>query len=350
MATDSSLSSKLTTDVIRIRGARVHNLQSVDIDLPRDRLTVLTGVSGSGKSSLAFDTIYAEGQRQYIETLSAYARQFLDQLQRPDVDLIDGLEPTLCIDQKPGTANPRSTVGTVTEIYDYLRLLFARVGIAHCPQCQAAIVQQSPEQIQQSIESLPEGTKLILLAPMVRGRRGVHADVIAEIRKAGLVRARIDGQIFEIDAVPELAPRQNHSIDAVADRLVIRPGLEKRLGESLRLALRLGEGALTTLTQEPSQESWNERLYSTKYACLQCGISLQEMEPRTFSFNSPYGACPQCDGMGRLESFDPELVIPNDQLSLSKGIFALARCNACGETKTQRGNTCVSRRFRRWLE
>ncbi len=338
MVADSSVSgSARFRDAIRVRGARVHNLRSVDVDLPRDQLTVLTGVSGSGKSSLAFDTIYAEGQRQYIETLSAYARQFLDQLQRPDVDLIDGLEPTLCIDQKPGTANPRSTVGTVTEVYDYLRLLYARIGTAHCPQCQAPIVQQSPEEIQQTIEAASEGTKLILLAPMVRGRRGGHQEVLQEIRKAGLVRARIDGRIYELDAAPELAVRQNHDIDAVVDRLVIRPGLDKRLGESLRLALRLGDGSLITLMQGADAADLSERLFSTKYACSRCEISMQELEPRTFSFNSPYGACPKCDGMGRTVAFDPDLIIPDWNLSPSEGALAPYReSTSAAKKKVQR--------------
>lgn len=287
---------------IRIRGARVHNLQDVNIDIPRDSFTVITGVSGSGKSSLAFDTIYAEGQRQYIESLSTYARQFLDQLQRPDVDSVEGLEPTLCIDQKPGTNNPRSTVATVTEIYDYLRLLFARSGTPHCYNCGQAILRQSPEQIVDSLETMPEGTKLMILSPQVRGRRGAHADVFADIRKAGLVRVRVDGALYPLDEVPTLAPKKNHTIEAVVDRIVIREGCEDRVAESVRLALKMANGLVTLVTQSPAENAWKDRLISTQFACPDCEISYEELEPRTFSFNSPYGACPKCDGMGVVET------------------------------------------------
>src|SRR6056297_2397726 len=220
--------------MIRIRGARAHNLRHVDVDLPRHQLTVITGVSGSGKSSLAFDTLFAEGQRQYIESLSAYARQFLGQLPRPDVDLVDGLEPTLCIDQKPGTTNPRSTVATTTEIYDYLRLLYARLGTPHCFDCGTAIVQQAPSTIIEQVGASPAGTKLMVLAPLVRGRRGAHAELFAEIQKAGLLRARIDGEIYPLEQRPELNPRKNHTIEAVVDRIVIREGIEERLADSVR--------------------------------------------------------------------------------------------------------------------
>ncbi len=284
---------------IRIRGARVHNLRGVDIDIPRDALTVITGVSGSGKSSLAFDTLYAEGQRQYIDSLSAYARQFLDQIPRPDVDSIDGLAPTLAIDQKPGTSGARSTVATITEIYDYLRLLFARVGTPHCSKCGSSVAQQSPDVIRDSLLALPERTKLVLMAPMVRGRKGVHREVLESIQKAGLIRARVDGEIHLVEEVPTLAPRQNHTIEAVIDRLTIREGIESRLQDSVDLALRLGTGLLSTLVQDASGE-WQESIYSTAMACIECGASFEEIEPRTFSFNSPYGACPTCDGLGRV--------------------------------------------------
>jgi excinuclease ABC subunit A len=315
-------------EVIRIRGARVHNLKHVDVDIPRNRLVVITGPSGSGKSSLAFDTLYAEGQRQYIESLSVYARQFLHQLERPDVDAIDGLQPTICIDQRPGHANPRSTVATVTEVYDYLRVLLARVGEVACHQCGAPICQQNPEQILASLMSLPEGTKVMLLAPLVRGRRGRHEDALARIRKAGFVRARIDGRVYDIDGWPELLARQVHDIDAVVDRIVIRAGMEPRLGESLRLALRHGEGIVVACYQDAADEhatangTWRERLFSTRYACPQCQISFEDLEPRTFSFNSPYGACPRCEGLGRVELFDPELVLPDLSLSLAQGALA----------------------------
>ena len=228
-------------DTIRIRGARVHNLQNVDLDIPRDRLVVITGPSGSGKSSLALDTVFAEGQRQYIETLSVYSRQFLHQWERPDVDLVEGLEPTICIDQRPGNQNPRSTVATVTEIYDYLRVLMARLGESHCYQCGALIRQQTPEQILDRIMALPDGTKTMIMAPMVRGRRGVHKEVLATIRKAGLVRARIDGEVYDIDQVPDLAPRRVHHIEAVVDRVVVREGVRARIGESVDLAIRLAK-------------------------------------------------------------------------------------------------------------
>ncbi|MEM6471763.1 MAG: excinuclease ABC subunit UvrA [Planctomycetota bacterium] len=287
---------------IRIRGARVHNLQSVDVDIPRDAITVITGVSGSGKSSLAFDTLFAEGQRQYIDSLSAYARQFLESLPRPDVDSIDGLAPTMAIDQKAGTAGRRSTVATVTEVYDYLRLLFARVGTPHCSECGVAVSRQAPEAIRDSLLQSPNETKMILMAPMVRGRKGAHREVFEQIRAAGLVRARVDGQVYLLEDVPELAVRKNHTIEAVVDRLVIREDIEDRLGESLSLALRLGNGLVSVSEQESASSggnaTWSDKLLSTAMACIECGAALEEIEPRTFSFNSPYGACPDCDGLG----------------------------------------------------
>ncbi|MCH5376221.1 MAG: excinuclease ABC subunit UvrA, partial [Planctomycetes bacterium] len=314
---------------IRIRGARMHNLKNVDVDIPRDQFVVITGPSGSGKSSLAFDTLYAEGQRQYIESLSVYARQFLHQMERPDVDLIEGLQPTICIDQRPANANPRSTVATVTEIYDYLRVLMARVGEAACYQCGRPIRQQTPEQILDILMSLPEGTKTMILAPLVRGRRGGHEDAYARIRKAGFVRARVDGQVYDIDNVPQLNARQVHHVDAVVDRVIIREGVRPRVGESLRLAIRHGEGVVIACCldtggaeSQPSQAVWQDRLFSTRYACPNCNISLEELEPRTFSFNSPYGACPKCEGLGNLDQFDPELVLPNMTLSLNGGAIA----------------------------
>ncbi len=293
--------------VIRIRGARVHNLQNVDLDLPRDAVTVITGVSGSGKSSLAFDTLYAEGQRQYIDSLSAYARQFLDQIPRPDVDSIDGLAPTLAIDQQPGSTGVRSTVATITEIYDYLRLLYARVGTPHCGKCGSSISQQSSDAIFDSLSALAVGTKIVLMAPMVRGRRGAHREVLETIQKVGLIRARVDGETFLLDDVPPLAARKNHSIEAIVDRLSIRAGIESRLHESVALALRLGNGVLTALVQN-STGDWDESIYSTAMACIECGASFEEIEPRTFSFNSPYGACPECDGLGRTGQDDRQKV------------------------------------------
>ncbi len=296
---------------IVVRGARTHNLKSVDVDLPHNQLTVITGVSGSGKSSLAFDTVYAEGQRQYIESLSVYARQFLDQLQRPDVESISGLQPTLCIDQQTGVANPRSTVATVTEVYDYLRLLMARVGSPTCFACGLAIEQQSAEQIQRTLLRLPEATKLVVMAPMVRGRRGGHRDELNAIRKAGLVKVRVDGAQYEIENVPELEIRKNHTVEAIVDKLVIREGVESRLSDSMQIALRLADGLVSVsyLTADGDPDSWTELLFSTKYACPNCGVNYAEVEPRTFSFNSPYGACPRCDGVGSQHQFDIDLIV-----------------------------------------
>ncbi len=327
---------------IRIRGARVHNLQNIDVDLPRDRLIVITGPSGSGKSSLAFDTLFAEGQRQYIESLSVYARQFLHQLERPDVDLIDGLQPTISIDQRAGSQNPRSTVATVTEVYDYLRLLFARCGEPACYRCGATIRQQTPEQIIEDLLALPAGTKLMLMAPLVRGRKGQHKDVLAAVRTAGFVRVRVDGEVLDVEKVGELAPRKNHQIEAVVDRIVLREGVDSRLAESTRLALAHGEGAVLVSYLLPGngsreKEAWQEQLYSTLYACPHCKISFEELEPRTFSFNSPYGACPTCEGLGSRLQFDPELLIPDLNLSLADG--AVAAWKGSSEAETRRHQT-----------
>lgn len=271
-------------------------------------MTVITGVSGSGKSSLAFDTLFAEGQRQYIDSLSAYARQFLDQIPRPDVESIEGLAPTLAIDQKPGSTSARSTVATVTEIYDYLRLMYARIGIPHCVACGSSISQQSADSIRDTLAALPDGTKLMLMSPLVRGRRGAHRDVLDSIRVAGLLRARVDGEVYLLDDVPPLAPRKNHTIEAIVDRLVIRDGIESRLGESLSLALRLSDGLVSTLCE--SGGDWIEAVYNTAMACSQCGTSFEEIEPRTFSFNSPYGACPECDGIGAIGDDDQRETCP----------------------------------------
>ena len=337
-------------DTISIRGARTHNLQNVDLDIPQQRLVVITGLSGSGKSSLAFDTLLAEGQRQYVESLSVYSRQFLEQMQRPDVDVIEGLQPTVAIDQHSGSHNPRSTVATVTEIYDFLRVLMARVGEVACPDCGASIAQQTPAEIEQAIRSFPEQTKVMILAPMVRGRKGKHVDVIERIRKEGFVRVRIDGQTHQLEEIPDLTAQQSHDVEAVVDRVIIRSGLESRLAESVRLALKHGEGALriTYLTPEAKalqnnsansdstpENGWQERVFSTLYACPDCKRNLAEVEPRTFSFNSPYGACRSCDGLGAHSGFDPELVLPDESLSLEQGAIAPWRSASSAARKKQ---------------
>ncbi|WP_435011001.1 excinuclease ABC subunit UvrA [Tundrisphaera lichenicola] len=303
---------------IRLRGVRVHNLRDIDVDIPRDRLVVLTGVSGSGKSSLAFDTIHAEGRRRYVEGLSTYARQFLDQIERPDVDLIDGLPPTVAIDQKTGSANPRSTVATVTEAWDYLRLLYARTGAPHCPKCGKPILRQAPEQVVDLVLGLGEGTKLLVLAPLIRGRKGQHLETFRAIREAGLMRARVDGAVVEVDAEPpKLVKTKVHDIEAVVDRLVVREGIRARVAESVDRALKLGEGTLVLTIQKG--DAWEDRIASTRYACTGCGTGLAEIEPRTFSFNSPHGACPDCGGLGSFRRFDPDLVVPDRGKSLEGG-------------------------------
>ncbi len=321
------------TEFLEIRGVRVHNLKNIDIDIPRDQLVVVTGPSGSGKSSLAFDTIHAEGQRQYIETLSVYVRQYLHQMERPDVDSIHGLQPTLCIDQRPGNANPRSTVATVTEIYDYLRVLMARCGEVFCFECGQPIRQQSIEQIQTRLMKLPDRTKTMILAPMVRGRKGAHRDVISTIRKAGFVRVRIDDQIYDVDQVPELNTRKTHTIEAVIDRIVIREGISGRLAESIQSAVTFGDGLAIACYEvaevaeagEAGEKSWRDEVFNTLYACPDCSISYEELEPRTFSFNSPYGACPQCEGLGHRDQFDPEVVLPDLSLSIEQSAIAAWR-------------------------
>jgi excinuclease ABC subunit A len=331
-------------EAIRVRGARTHNLRSIDVDIPRDQLVVITGPSGSGKSSLAFDTIYAEGQRQYFEGLSTYARQFLDQLERPDCDLIEGLQPTIAIDQRPGSHNPRSTVATVTEIYDYLRLAMARLGTPACPQCGAAISQQTPEEIVDALAALPEGTKAMLLAPLVRGRKGEHAEVFDSVRKAGLVRVRVDGTVHDLDALPPLARNRSHTIEVVVDRVVIRPGLRPRLAEAVDRAVRHGEGVVIVCRLAAGGAGWEDQVYSTRYACPACKLSFTEIEPRSFSFNSPYGACPTCEGLGVREQFDRELVVPDAGLSLAGGAVAPWRGKARGRRATSGNGAAKARR------
>ena len=302
---------------IKIRGARAHNLKNINVDIPRDKLVVITGLSGSGKSSLAFDTIYAEGQRRYVESLSSYARQFLGQMDKPDVDQIDGLSPAISIDQKTTSRNPRSTVGTVTEIYDYLRLLFARVGHPHCPKCGKPITQQSVDQMIDQIRALPERTKLLIMAQVVRGKKGEHKKILAHIRHEGYVRVRIDGEVMDIGEDIQLEKNKKHTIEVVIDRLVVREGMESRLADSLETALKLGEGVAYV------QIVGGELLmFSENFACVDCGISLPEITPRMFSFNNPYGACPVCTGLGSHMEFDEELVVPDASLSVGGGVFA----------------------------
>ena len=309
----------MAIDRISVRGARQHNLKNIDVDIPRDKLTVITGLSGSGKSSLAFDTIYAEGQRRYVESLSAYARQFLDQLEKPDVDSVEGLSPAISIEQKTVARSPRSTIGTVTEIYDYLRLLFSSVGLPHCPQCGAPITRQSVDQILQDVLSLPEGERVMVLAPIVRGRKGEFKKELAKLARDGFIRARIDGELRALDEDIPLDKRRNHTIEAVVDRLLIKPGINDRLGESIRTALKLTSGAVVV-----SVVDGEEKLYSEKMACVNCGINVPPLEPRSFSFNSAYGACRNCHGLGTVVEVDPAKLIPKPELTAEELPFAEA--------------------------
>ncbi|WP_455379909.1 excinuclease ABC subunit UvrA [Acidihalobacter prosperus] len=306
-------------DYIRIRGARTHNLKNIDIDLPRSQLVVLTGLSGSGKSSLAFDTLFAEGQRRYVESLSAYARQFLSMMEKPDVDYIEGLSPAISIEQKTTSHNPRSTVGTITEIYDYLRLLYARAGSPYCPDHDLPLEAQTISQMVDHVLTLPEGTRIMLLAPLVSGRKGEHTQVIEGLRSQGFIRARIDGEIHEIDHPPSLDPKRKHTIEVVIDRLRVRPDIDLRLAESLETALRLGQDIARVAFMDDS--SLDDLVFSSRYACPECGYSLAELEPRLFSFNNPFGACETCDGLGVQTFFDPERIIIHPELSLAGGVI-----------------------------
>ena len=305
-----------------VRGAREHNLKDVDLEIPRDKLVVITGLSGSGKSSLAFDTIYAEGQRRYVESMSAYARQFLGLMEKPDVDQIEGLSPAISIDQKGASRNPRSTVGTVTEVYDYLRLLYARIGQPHCPECGDPITMQTPTQIVDTIMEMADGTRLMILAPIIKDRKGHHKPVFENLQKQGYMRARVNDEIYEVTDVPDLDRYKNHAIEAVIDRIVVRkpqpdpdnpddeiPGTDlTRLSDSVETALKLGEGVLI-VSDVSDRDNPADRTYSESFSCNRCGISLPEIEPRTFSFNSPHGACPDCAGLGLQQEFDPDLVL-----------------------------------------
>ncbi|MFH1213140.1 MAG: excinuclease ABC subunit UvrA [Candidatus Neomarinimicrobiota bacterium] len=304
----------MSIEYITIKGAREHNLKNIDVKIPRDKLVVITGLSGSGKSSLAFDTIYAEGQRRYVESLSAYARQFLGLMEKPDIDFIEGLSPAISIEQKSASRNPRSTVGTVTEIYDYLRLLYARIGVPYCYQCGKRIERQTTQQIVDSIIGMPEDTRIMILAPLIRGRKGEYKEVFREVRREGFVRVRVDGKISEIERSLTLDKNKKHNIEVVIDRLIINPTIKERLTESVELALKIGSGLLIVLVDGEKEQIFSERL-----ACTDCGISYEELEPRMFSFNSPFGACPACDGLGTKMEIDPDLVVPDDSKSLSQG-------------------------------
>jgi excinuclease ABC subunit A len=300
---------------INIKGARTHNLKNISLNLPRNKLIVITGLSGSGKSSLAFDTLYAEGQRRYVESLSAYARQFLDRLNKPDVDLIEGLSPAISIEQKSTSHNPRSTVGTVTEIHDYLRLLFARAGDPVCPEHNIKLEAQTISQIVDQLLELPENTKVIILAPVINNRKGSHTDLINELRAQGFIRVRLDGTIYEIDNLPEIEKKINHQIDVVIDRLKINQEIKQRITESIETGLKLTDGKILALDMETEET----RLFSSKFACPHCDYAIPELEPRLFSFNNPMGACPDCDGLGHKSFFDPQKVVALPQLSLAAG-------------------------------
>ena len=311
---------------IKIRGASEHNLKHVDLDIPREEFVVLTGLSGSGKSSLAFDTIYAEGQRRYMESLSSYARQFLGQMEKPKVETIEGLSPAISIDQKSTNRNPRSTVGTVTEIYDYFRLLYARIGIPHCPKCGKEIMKQTVDQMTDQIMALPERTKIQLLAPVVRGRKGEHKKLFEQAKRSGYVRVLVDGNMYELSEEINLDKNKKHNIEIVVDRLVVKPGIEKRLTDSIENVLNLAEGIMTV------DVTGGEMIqFSQSFSCPDCGISVNEVEPRSFSFNNPFGACPECFGLGYKMEFDPQLMIPDWNLSISEGAIQVMGWQSCND-------------------
>ena len=329
-------------DTIYIKGARQNNLKDITLEIPRDKLVVFTGISGSGKSTLVFDTIYAEGQRRYVESLSSYARMFLGQMEKPDVDYIDGLSPAISIDQKTTSRNPRSTVGTVTEIYDYLRLLWARIGTPHCPKCGKEIRQQTIDQIIDQVTALPEGTKLQILAPVIRGKKGEHAKVFEDARKSGYVRVRVDGNLYDLSETIELDKNKKHRIEIIVDRLVMKPDIRRRLTDSIETASSLTGGLVTV--DLPAEG--RELTFSQNYACEDCGISIEELSPRAFSFNNPYGACPSCTGLGTQLRVDPELIMPNPSLSiLGGGIVASGWNNVRGDTISRMYFDALSKKY-----
>ena len=330
---------------IVIKGAKEHNLQNIDLAIPRDEFIVITGLSGSGKSSLAFDTIYAEGQRRYVESLSAYARQFLGQMKKPEMDYIEGLSPAISIDQKTTKENPRSTVGTITEVYDYLRLLYARIGIPHCPNCGKEVSHQTIGQIGENILEEGEGLKIQILAPIVKDKKGEHKQVFAELRNKGFVRARVDGEIRNLDDDIELARTYKHTIEVVVDRLKTRKDTEfrRRLVGSLETAAEFGEGLINVLFDKDGEEF--EKKYSEHFACVDCGINFEEISPRMFSFNAPQGACPECNGIGSKMEIDPDLIIPNKNLSLNEGAIVPWSKSTKKENYYHQMLTAVSKHF-----
>jgi excinuclease ABC subunit A len=315
----------MAQEFLVVRGAREHNLKNISVAIPRNRLTVITGLSGSGKSSLAFDTIYAEGQRRYVESLSAYARQFLGLMEKPDVDAIEGLSPAISIEQKTTGQNPRSTVGTVTEIYDYLRLLWARVGIPHCPNDGTPVTRQSAAQITDIILGWPEETRIEVLAPLVRGRKGEFRELLEDVRKRGFVRVRVDGETYDLGSVPALNRRQNHDIAVVVDRLVVRTGDRSRLNDSIETALKVADGIVEVVRHAGQGGSGaagqSSVVFSERFACPVCGLSLPELEPRQFSFNSPFGACPDCHGVGTRREVNADLVLGDPSISILEGVI-----------------------------
>ena len=324
----------MINDKIVVKGAKEHNLKNINVEIPRDKLVVVTGLSGSGKSSLAFETIYAEGQRRYVESLSAYARQFLGQMDKPDVESIEGLSPAISIDQKTTAKNPRSTVGTVTEIYDYIRLLYANIGIPHCPKCGKEIKPQSVDQIIDSVKTLPERTKIQVLSPVVRGRKGEYVKTFQDARKDGFVRVRVDGETIELgEEIPKLDKQKKHNIDIVIDRIIIKDGIDKRLADSVETALKMAHGIVLIDIIDG-----DEMIFSQNYACDDCGISIEELTPRMFSFNTPYGACPSCTGLGKIRRIDPDLIIPDKTLSINHGAI-----HASGWNGTEPGS--ISRMY-----
>ena len=320
-------------NVIKIRGAKEHNLKNINIEIPRDEFVVLTGLSGSGKSSLAFDTIYVEGQRRYMESLSSYARQFLGQMEKPNVESIEGLSPAISIDQKSTNRNPRSTVGTVTEVYDYFRLLYARIGIPHCTKCGKEIKKQTVDQMVDDILKLPERSKIQLLAPVVRGRKGEHTKLFEKAKKSGYVRARVDGSMYELSEEIKLDKNKKHNIEIVIDRLIIKDGIEKRLTDSIETVLKLSEGLLVVDVIGDKEIN-----FSQSFSCPDCGIGMDELEPRTFSFNNPFGACPTCHGIGIEMEFDIDLMIPDPKLSINEGAIAVIGWQSCTDPKSFSGS------------